>query len=99
MSSNLKTALVAGGIALAVTIFAVASAQAGGRHHIPFGPIHGYVPSSYGDDDYDTDSYGCDECGYGDTGDAEDTVADTAARAARRYLGVDVGDVIGEIAE
>jgi hypothetical protein len=99
MSSNLKTALVAGGIALAVTIFAVGSAQAGGRHHIPFGPIHGYVPSSYGDDDYDTDSYGCDECGYGDTGDAEDAVAATAARAARRYLGVNVGDVIGEIAE
>ncbi len=55
MSSNLKTALVAGTIALAVTIFAVGTAQAGGLRHIPFAPYGAYLPGAYDDDgDYDS---------------------------------------------
>jgi len=95
MSSNLKTALTAGTIALAVTIFAVGSAHAGGRHHLPFAP-YGY--SAY--DDHD--SYGCEDCnddyGYG-YGSKADSALSTARRVTRDMLGVDIGDVVDEIAD
>jgi hypothetical protein len=96
MSSNLKTALVAGTIALAVTIFAVGSAQAGGRH-LPFAPYGGaYLPGTYGGDS-DYDSYGCEDCDY-DYG-HEDGPASAVGRVTRDMLGVDLGDVVNEIAE
>lgn len=92
MTSRIKAALLAGTFALAATLGAVA-AEAGGRHNVPFVPYSGYLPSAY-----DDDSYGCDDCayGYGDTG---SDVLDTARRVTRDTLGVDIRDVIDEIAE
>jgi hypothetical protein len=93
MTFKIKTTLIAGAFALAA-LGGAQSAQAGGRHYMPFGPLNGYMT-----DTYDDDSYGCDDCGYGYVGDAEGSVAATAKQAARRYLGVDLEDVIDEIAE
>ena len=90
MPSKIKTTLVAGAIALAATLGAVGTAEAGGRHRIPFAPYNTYLPGSY-DDDYDTYSYGD---RYGDDG--EDAVS-AAAGIARRKLGVDVEDMLDYI--
>ncbi len=101
MSSKLKTTLIAGAATLSVALFAAQAAHAGGRHHIPFGPFHSYVPSSYDDDyDYDDDSYGCDDCAYGyGYGSTADRALSTARRLTRDALGVDVEDVVDAIAE
>jgi len=94
MALTLKTTLIAGTVALVATLGAVQAAQAGGhRHHIPFAPFNAYLPSALHDE-----SYGCDDCGYGYTNEEEDAVS-TATSVARDVLGVDVGDVIDEIAE
>jgi len=99
MSSTLKTMAIAGTIALSVTLFAASAAYAGGRHHIPFGAIHTYVPSAYDDDyDYDDDGDGCGSCGYGYAS-TTDSALTAARRVTRDTLGVDIGDVIDEIAE
>jgi hypothetical protein len=100
MSSTLKTMAVAGTIALSVTIFAASAAYAGGRH-LPFGAVPIYVPSAYDDDyDYDDDGDDCLTCslGYG-YGGATDSALSAAGRVTRGTLGVDLGDVIDEIAE
>jgi hypothetical protein len=94
MSSKFKTMAIAATIALSVGLFSVQAAHAGGRVYIPFAPYGTYLPGAY-----DDDSYGCDDCGYGYVGDAEDAVAATAAKAARRYLGVDVEDVLDLVDE
>jgi hypothetical protein len=95
MPSTLKTTLFAGAIALIATLGAVGGAQAGGRLLVPFAPYGTYLPGAYDDDD----SYGCDDCSDGYVGDAEDAVAATAARAARRYLGVNVDNMLDAIDE
>ncbi len=97
MSSNLKTALVAGTIALAVTIFAVGTAQAGGLRHIPFAPYGAYLPGAY-DDDGDYDSYGCEDCDYS-YGSHEDSALSAATRVTRDVLGVDVGEVLDDVTD
>lgn len=98
MSFNLKTALIAGTIALAVTIFAVGGAQAGGRHLVPFAPYGTYLPGAY-DEDSDYDSYGCEDCDYS-YGSHEDSALSAAARGVTRdMLGVDIGNVVDEIAD
>jgi hypothetical protein len=95
MTSKFKATLIAGAIALTATLGAVGTAEAGGRHRIPFAPYNAYLPGSYDDDD-EYDSYGCDDCGYGSKA---DSALSTARRVTRDMLGVDVGDVIDEIAE
>lgn len=94
MSSTLKTVAIAATIALSVGLLAVQAAHAGGRAHIPFAPYGTYLSGAYDDDSYD-----CDECSYGYVGNAEDAVAAAAAKAARRYLGDDVDDVLDLVDE
>lgn len=97
MPSMIKATLLTGTFALTALLGAVSAAEAGGRHYLPLGPFNSYAADAY-DDDYGYYN-GCGDCDYGYGGDAEGTVAATAKRAARRYLGVDLEDVIDEIAE
>jgi hypothetical protein len=95
MTSKIKCTLIAGAITLAAALSLAQSAQAGGRHYLPLGPFNSYAADAY-DDDYDYYN-GCGDCGHGY--DAEGSAAATAKKAARRYLGVDLEDVIDEIAD
>ena len=92
MPSKIKTTLVAGAIALTATLGAVGTAEAGGRHRIPFAPYNTYLPSSYDDDD--TYSYGTYGDRYGD--EVEDAVSAATGIASKR-LGVDVEDMLDYI--
>ncbi len=98
MLSKTKSTLIAGAVALVATFGAVQAAQAGG-HHL-FAPYGAYLPGSY---DEDSD-YGCDDCSYATSGylGGDDELGDAVSAAssiARQTLGVDVEDVLDDVAE
>ena len=57
MAASAKTLLVGAAIALAVALFTMQAARAGGYHavpSVPFAPFNAYAPA-FGDDDHDDD--------------------------------------------